>query len=105
MMFSELRQLEMQIGFTWGILIGALAAAVSVIGFANMAWYYKVFAGIGSVGVMGSLAVSLYQLHKARKSYISTKLEMDRINEEAMAQIQTKIEEEHKEIKQDNSYY
>jgi hypothetical protein len=47
---------------------------------------------------MGSLAVSLYQLHKARKNYISTKMEMDRINEEAMKVIKEKIEEEHEHI-------
>ena len=70
MKLSELRKVEAQIGFMIGILIGATAAGVLVIGFTPWQWYFKVFSAIGSIGIIGTLVMSLRELFKYRREFI-----------------------------------
>jgi len=65
---SELTKIEMQIAFTIGILIGALASWIFILLMANMEWYFKLFATIGEIGLVGSLVLALVELFKVRKS-------------------------------------
>jgi len=76
---SEQRKLEAAIGFTSGILIGALAGAIAVLFFAQMAWYFKLFTAIGSIGIVGSLYMALSEQIKARRSLISAMEEMKKL--------------------------
>jgi len=69
MVLSEQTKIEAQIGFTMGILIGALAAGI-VIQLTAWAWYWKVFSAIGSIGIVGSLVLALGQLFVTRKNYL-----------------------------------
>lgn len=77
---SEIRKLEAAIGFTGGILVGALASAVTVLFFVDMAWYFKLFTAIGSLGIIGSLYMSLSEQIRARRSLKSAMEEMKKIN-------------------------
>lgn len=67
---NELRKIEAQIGFTSGILVGALAGGVFLVIFAQVQWYFKIFYFIGSAGVVGSLVLSLKELIKMRRNYL-----------------------------------
>ena len=82
MAISELRLLEGQIGFYWGIIVGALASYVFMMTL-DWTWYYKLFATIGEIGIMGSLAIGLRQTIIARRNYITTQQELKKINEES----------------------
>lgn len=83
MKLSEQTQIEAQIGFTIGILVGAVAGGVLLIFFTNWEWYFKLFSGIGSLGIIGSLLLSLKQQLQVRKNYLETQKEMKKINEES----------------------
>ena len=80
---SPLRILEAQIGFYWGILVGAVASAVMVIWFVPMAWYFKLTSVIGSVCIIVVLVMSLYQLILQRKQYLEMTKAMSMQNEAA----------------------
>jgi len=76
---SELRKLETSIGFTSGILIGALSAGVLILFFTDWQWYFKIFSGIGSFGIIGSLYLALSELIKGRRNLISAMEEMEKM--------------------------
>ena len=75
---SEQTKLEAGIGFTSGILVGAIASFVLIIFFTPWQWYFKVFSGIGSLGIVGSLLMSLNEQIKARRLYIAAVAEMNK---------------------------
>lgn len=75
--FDELKQIESQIGFTSGILIGALGSWVFIIFFTGMDWWVKVLSSIGEIGIVGSLILSLRQAVIARRNYLEMKKQMD----------------------------
>lgn len=77
---SEQTKIEAQIGFTSGILVGALAAGVYLLFFTTWEWYFKLFSLIGSIGIIGSLVLSLWELIKVRRNYLETMTEMEKIN-------------------------
>lgn len=87
MEFSEVRKLEMGIGFTWGILIGAALGWLALTFLSALAWYYKLFSTIGSLGIIGSLILSLSQQVKARRDYLEVLKEMEKTNEKAETQL------------------
>lgn len=74
---NELRKLEAQIGFTIGILIGAIAGAVFLLLFTTWEWFFKLFSFIGSVGIVGSLVFSLWEQIKMRRNYLEVMKEME----------------------------
>lgn len=80
---SPQTQIEASIGFTSGILIGALASWVFIIFFTQWEWYFKVFSSIGEVGIVGSLLLSLNEMIKTRRNYIETMKEMKKLNEDS----------------------
>jgi len=90
MQLSEQTKIEAQIGFTWGILIGATAAWIVVTFTTNWAWYFKLFSTLGSLGIIGSLILSLNEQIKARRNYLEVLKEMEKTNEEAQSQIELK---------------
>jgi len=90
---SELRKLEASIGFTAGILIGAISAGVLILFFTDWEWYFKIFSGIGSIGIMGSLYLALSELIKARRNLIETTAEMEKVNMESNKIIEEKLYE------------
>ena len=75
MEISELKKLEMNIGFTTGILVGATASFI-VIMFIDMKWYFKLFSAIGGLGIIGSLLLTLNELIKSRRNYLEIMKEM-----------------------------
>lgn len=75
---SEQTLIEAQIGFLWGIVIGVLASFVMIMFFTQWEWYFKLFAAIGQVGIIGSLGIGLYQTIKNRRHYIEAKKIMDK---------------------------
>ena len=81
---SELTKLEASMAFTGGILIGAVAGWVFLMFFIEWAWYFKVLSSIGSLGIVGSLLLTMNELMKARNNYKETLAEMEKINEESM---------------------
>lgn len=98
MKLSEQTIIEAQIGFYAGILLGALASAVFILGFTNLAWYFKLFSAIGEIGILGSLSLALWQLIQARKRYLETMAEMNKVNDEANEVIEATKEPEVKEF-------
>jgi hypothetical protein len=87
---SELRKIEASIGFTSGILVGAIASAVTVLFFVDMAWYFKTFTGIGSLGIVGMLYMALSELIKSRRNLIKALDMMKDINTESNKIIEEK---------------
>ena len=83
MELSEQTKLEAQIGFLVGILVGAIAGGVLILFFTPWQWYFKLFSAIGSLGIIGSLLLSLNETLKARRNYLETIEEMKKINMEA----------------------
>lgn len=81
MKLSELTKIESGIGFTLGILIGALASWAFILFFTDFQWYFKVFSSIGEVGIVGSLVLSLNEQLKARKGFIEAQKEMAKMGE------------------------
>jgi len=82
MKLSQQTQIEAQIGFLIGILLGALSSWVLIMFFTQWEWYFKVFATIGEIGILGSLSLALYQTIEQRKHYLESKKIMESINEE-----------------------
>ena len=82
MNLSELRKIEAAIGFTSGILIGALSAGVLILFFTEWEWYFKVFSGIGSLGIIGSLYMALSDQIKARRGLMAAIAEMKNVDRE-----------------------
>lgn len=87
MKISEQTQLEAQVGFLIGTMIGILASWIFVIFFTNFQWYFKVATSIGEIGIFGMMILSLRQAIITRKNYLETQEEMKKINEEANATI------------------
>jgi undecaprenyl pyrophosphate phosphatase UppP len=87
---NELRKIEATIGFTSGILIGAISAMVLILFFTPWEWYFKVFSFIGSAGIIGSLYMALSDQIKIRRNYLQTIKEMENINLEANKVIETR---------------
>lgn len=76
---SEQTKLEAGIGFTSGILVGAVASWILIIFFTPWQWYFKVFSSVGSLGIIGSLWMSLNEQIKARRLYIAAMKEMNSV--------------------------
>jgi MFS family permease len=100
---NPLRQLEMTIGFTTGILVGAVAGGVLLLFFTAWEWYFKLFSLIGSISICGMLIMSLAQTIKARRDYLLTLKEMDKVAEKITQDID-KIKEEKKNGAETPSY-
>lgn len=100
---SPLGQLEMQIGFLIGTMIGILGADICIIVLVEMSVWIKVFTAIGGICVLGTLALGLKQSLSARKNYIETLAEMKKINEESLKTIDSFNNKENteKEVKKD----
>ena len=81
MQLSEQTQIEASIGFTAGILVGALASWVFIMFFTPWEWYFKLFSSIGEVGIVGSLLLTLRAQIQQRRNYIETQAEMKKITE------------------------
>ena len=94
MKLSEQTKMEASIGFLIGILIGATAAGISVIFFTPWQWYLKLFSGIGTAGIIGSLLLSLNELIKARRNLIDAMNEMKKIQSSTTAATATATQEE-----------
>jgi len=76
---SELTKLEAQIGFTSGILVGAVAGGVFLLFFTPWEWYFKLFSLIGSIGIAGSLIFALIEQVKMRRNYLDAYKEINKL--------------------------
>lgn len=79
MKLSEQTKIEAQIGFTSGILLGAIAAAILILFFTTFEWYFKIFSAIGSIGIIGSLVLSLNEQIKIRRNFLDAMEEMKKM--------------------------
>ena len=79
MKLSEQTLIESQIGFLLGIMVGALASWAMIMFFTPWEWYFKLFATIGEVGIIGSLSLGVYQAVTTRRQYLDGKKAMDNI--------------------------
>jgi len=95
---SELRKLEASIGFTSGILVGAVSAGILILFFTDWQWYFKLFSGIGSLSIIGTLYMALSELIKARRSLLEAMGEMEIINSNMSDENKDKLEELNKEL-------
>jgi len=95
---SELRKLEASIGFTSGILIGALSAGVLILFFTDWQWYFKLFSGIGSLSIIGTLYMALSELIKARRNLLTAMTEMESINSMMSDDNKVKLKELNNEL-------
>lgn len=82
MNLSEQTQIEAQIGFLSGILVGALSSWVFIVFFTDWQWYFKVFSSIGEIGIIGSLLLSLRATVQQRRTYLEVQAEMKKMREE-----------------------
>ena len=87
MQLSEQTKIEAQIGFTSGILVGAISASILVLFFTPWEWYFKLFSAVGSIGIIGSLVLSLTEQIKTRRNYLDMKLEMERVKKESESKL------------------
>ena len=60
-------QIEAQIGFYGGILVGVIASWVMLMFFSGWEWYWKLFSSIGQISIMGILVLGLYNAIKMRR--------------------------------------
>ena len=74
---SEQTKMDSQIYFLIGIMIGALSSWVLIMFFTPWEWYFKLFATIGEVGIIGSLSLALTQAIGQRRQYLDAKKSMD----------------------------
>jgi len=80
MKISEQTQIEANIGFLIGILLGAISSWVFIVFTTDWEWYFKVLATIGSLGIIGSLSMALYNSFNARTNYLEAKKDLDKLN-------------------------
>ena len=92
MQLSEQTKIEAQIGFTIGILVGAVSAWVLILFFTDWEWYFKVFSSIGSAGIVGSLSLGLHEIIRQRRMYLEAKAEMEKINSESKLILENKTQ-------------
>ena len=71
-LISPLTQLDMQVGFLIGTIIGIIGADVCILIYVEMSWIFQMFVIIGALGVLGSLALGLFQTLGMRKQYIAS---------------------------------
>ena len=102
---SELRKLEASIGFTSGILIGATSAGVLILFFTDWQWYFKLFSGIGSLGIMGSLYMALSELIKNRRTLLEAMEEMEKIQSELPKETKEELDELNKKIEDETDEF
>ena len=76
-------QLEMQLGFYWGILAGALGSWVFIMFFTSWQWYFKTLSTIGEIGIFGSILLAIYQIIVQRRQYIEMEKMMQGVNSQA----------------------
>jgi hypothetical protein len=93
---NDQQRIEAQLGFTWGILVGALASWAFIMFFTPWEWYFKVLSSIGEIGIVGTLLLTINELIKARRNYLDTLKEMAKMNEES-----TKVIQAQQEVKED----
>ena len=74
---SEQTKMESQIYFLIGIMIGALSSWVLIMFFTPWEWYFKLFATIGEIGIIGSLSLALTQAIGQRRQYLDAKKTME----------------------------
>jgi uncharacterized membrane protein YeaQ/YmgE (transglycosylase-associated protein family) len=74
---DEQMQIESQIGFFIGILVGVLGSGVMIMFFTDWEWYFKAFAFVGQVGIVGMISLGLYNAIKTRRRYLEAKKEME----------------------------
>jgi len=79
---SEQTKMESQIYFLVGIMIGALSSWVLIMFFTPWEWYFKLFATIGEIGIIGSLSLALQQAVAQRRAYIDAKKAMESVGTE-----------------------
>ena len=79
---SEQTKMESQIYFLIGIMIGALSSWVLIMFFTPWEWYFKLFATIGEIGIIGSLGLALQQALEQRRAYIDAKKTMESVGTE-----------------------
>jgi len=79
MKLSQQTQIESQIGFLIGILIGAFSSWVLIMFFTPWEWYFKLGATIGEIGIIGSLSLALTQTIGQRRQYLDAKKAMESI--------------------------
>jgi hypothetical protein len=53
--------------------------SIPILFFTNWQWYFKLASLIGSLGIIGSLILSLKELFKVRRNYLDTIKEMENI--------------------------
>ena len=74
---DEQMQIEAQIGFYGGILVGVIASWVMLMFFSGWEWYWKLFSSIGQISIMGILVLGLYNAIKMRRRYLEAKRIME----------------------------
>jgi len=82
MQLSEQTKIESQIAFLIGIIIGAMSGWMIILFFSNWQWYFKLFSSIGSLGIIGSISLSLLDQFNRRKALLEALREMKYINPE-----------------------
>jgi len=82
MQLSEQTKIEAQIAFLIGIIIGAMSGWMIILFFSNWQWYFKLFSSIGSLGIIGSISLSLLDQLNRRKALLEALKEMQYINTE-----------------------
>ena len=71
-LLSPLTQIDMQLGFLIGTIVGIIGADICILVFIEMAFIFKVFVVIGALGILGSLSLGLFQTVNMRKQYLAS---------------------------------
>jgi len=79
MNLSPLTQIEAQIGFYIGILIGVIGSGVFIIFFTQWEWYFKFTSFIGEVSIIALQVFAIKQLLQQRKAYLEAETAMKQI--------------------------
>ena len=88
---NPLVQINSQIGFTIGIMLGAFFGWIFLFLFMDWEWYFKLFSSVGSLSIIGSLGMGLYQLIQQRKNYLEVEMESEKIRLQCNETLQAPI--------------
>lgn len=78
--FPPERELEIQIGFLSGMMLGIIASWIFIMFFTDWQWYFKLASSIGEISIIGYQALGIINLIESRKNILESKKQLKEMN-------------------------